>query len=150
MRMLGYDDVWMPLPGRGAARLPERMAELKRLATEAGRGRIPVWVYGFSLRPESMPATEMGVDAAIIAMPDGNAEIVLRIVEALGRGLLAWLGALRRTGAASVIVDDSLRDAGLSESSTRQSARGRIRQEVTRPTESNATKESATRCDCDR
>jgi len=59
MRMLGYDDVWMPLPDRGAARLPERM-ELKRLATEAGHGRIPVWVYGFSPRPERMPAMELG------------------------------------------------------------------------------------------
>ncbi|HSO93479.1 MAG TPA: LLM class F420-dependent oxidoreductase [Candidatus Dormibacteraeota bacterium] len=84
-RVLGYGDVWMPIPGRGAADLAERMAELKRLATEAGRGRIPVWVYGVSPRPESMARyRELGIDAAIVALPDADAETVLPIVEALG------------------------------------------------------------------
>jgi probable F420-dependent oxidoreductase len=87
-RVLGYGDVWMPIPGRGAAGLPERMAELKRLATEAGRDPIPVWVYGVSPRPERLAQyRELGVDAAIVSLPDDGPETVLPIVEALGRAV---------------------------------------------------------------
>jgi probable F420-dependent oxidoreductase len=87
-RVLDYGDIWMPIPGRGAGGLPERMAELKRLATEAGRGPIPVWVYGVSPRPERLAQyRELGVDAAIVSLLDAGAETVLPIVEALGRAV---------------------------------------------------------------
>jgi probable F420-dependent oxidoreductase len=50
-RVVEYADEWMPIPLRGAPRIEERVPELRRLAEAAGRGHIPVGVYG--ARPDA-------------------------------------------------------------------------------------------------
>ena len=84
-RVLGYGDVWMPIPGRGAVSLTDRIAELQERAAEAGRGRIPVWVYGVSPKEDRLAEYRaQGVDAAIVALPAARSEMVIPIVEHLG------------------------------------------------------------------
>jgi probable F420-dependent oxidoreductase len=45
-RVVEYGDEWMPILGRGQVPFAERVAELRRLAKEAGRGEIPVTIFG--------------------------------------------------------------------------------------------------------
>jgi probable F420-dependent oxidoreductase len=50
-RVVAYGDAWLPIPGRGAD-IGNRMKQLAELASEAGRGPIPVTVYGALAKPE--------------------------------------------------------------------------------------------------
>jgi len=64
-RVVQYGDAWMPIPGRGG-NISERMIELQSLASEAGRGPIPVTVYGTLARPEVVEHyRDIGVDRCI-------------------------------------------------------------------------------------
>jgi probable F420-dependent oxidoreductase len=45
-RVLEYGDEWMPIPGRAGPPIEERIGELQRLARAAGRGSIPVSIFG--------------------------------------------------------------------------------------------------------
>jgi probable F420-dependent oxidoreductase len=53
-RVLRYGDEWMPNRVSDDDALLERVAELQRCASEAGRGPIPVTVYGASRKPERL------------------------------------------------------------------------------------------------
>jgi probable F420-dependent oxidoreductase len=44
-RVVEYGDGWMPITGRGERPLADRVAELGRLAREAGRGPIPTMTF---------------------------------------------------------------------------------------------------------
>ncbi|MEO8458122.1 MAG: LLM class flavin-dependent oxidoreductase, partial [Chloroflexota bacterium] len=64
-RVVQYGDGWMPIPGRGV-QVSDRMIELQKLASEAGRGPIPVTVYGTLARPEVVEHyRDIGVDRCI-------------------------------------------------------------------------------------
>jgi probable F420-dependent oxidoreductase len=92
-RVVQYGDAWMPIPGRGA-NISERMAELQNLASEAGRGKIPVTVYGTLARPEVVEHyRDIGVDRCIfwlgsvseaeaIPMLDRYAELMQSVAKA--------------------------------------------------------------------
>jgi probable F420-dependent oxidoreductase len=68
-RVIQYGDGWMPIPGRGA-NISERMQELQAMAKEAGRGHIPVTVYGAMSRSEVIEHyLESGVDRCIFWLP---------------------------------------------------------------------------------
>src|SRR5262249_3021826 len=53
-RVLEYGDEWMPIPGRAAPPMEERMGELQLLAREAGRGWIPVSIFGVPRAPKAI------------------------------------------------------------------------------------------------
>jgi probable F420-dependent oxidoreductase len=81
-RAVEYGDGWMPIPGRGHRPLSERIAELNRLAAEAGRGRIPVSVFGASPRPDVVQHyAELGVERCIFWLPSASREEVLPLLD---------------------------------------------------------------------
>src|SRR5918998_2726925 len=68
-RVIEYGDEWMPIGGR-ATNVGERIAELQRMAAEAGRGSIPVTIFG--VRPD--PAViehyrSIGVTRCVFGVP---------------------------------------------------------------------------------
>jgi len=81
-RVVEYGDCWMPIPGRGQRPLSERIAELNRLAAAAGRGRIPVSVYGAPSRPEVIQHyAELGVKRCIFWLPPARGEEILPLLD---------------------------------------------------------------------
>ncbi|HEY8766426.1 MAG TPA: LLM class F420-dependent oxidoreductase [Dehalococcoidia bacterium] len=76
-RVIQYGDAWMPIPGRGA-NIGERMKELQAMAADAGRGPIPVTVYGTMVRDEVVGHYhDIGVDRCIFWLPSAPADEVL-------------------------------------------------------------------------
>ena len=74
-RVIEYGDGWMPIPARGGPPLPERIAELNRLAAEAGRAPIPTIAC---LAPPRANAIEeyqaAGMVGAIFGLPATSPE----------------------------------------------------------------------------
>jgi hypothetical protein len=72
----------MPIPGRGQTPLSERIAELNRLAAEAGRGRIPVSIWGAPSRPDVIQHyAELGVERCLFRLPSALREEVLPLLD---------------------------------------------------------------------
>ncbi len=81
-RVVEYGDGWMPILGRDQAPLSERIAELNRLAAEAGRGDIPVSVYGAPTRPQVIGHyAEIGVERCVFFLPPAPASEVLPLLD---------------------------------------------------------------------
>ncbi|HEY5640814.1 MAG TPA: LLM class F420-dependent oxidoreductase, partial [Dehalococcoidia bacterium] len=81
-RVISYGDGWMPIGVRLRASIEEKVAELNRLAEEAGRGRIPVTVYGVAPRPEVINSyIEAGVDSCIFTLPSVGDEQALSMLD---------------------------------------------------------------------
>jgi probable F420-dependent oxidoreductase len=79
-RVLEYGDGWMPNAGRGRVR--EGMAELARRAAEAGRGPIPVTLFGARPEPQTVDDYRaMGVERCLFAVPPKPAEDVLPLLD---------------------------------------------------------------------
>jgi probable F420-dependent oxidoreductase len=69
-RVIDYGDEWMPIPGRNPIPFSERIQTLQDMAKAAGRGRIPVTVYGAQPRPEVLGHyAEIGVDRSVFFLP---------------------------------------------------------------------------------
>lgn len=69
-RVVEYGDGWMPIASRGGERLPARMAELRAMAAAAGRGPIPVTLFGAAPRPELIEQwAELGVERVLFPLP---------------------------------------------------------------------------------
>ena len=77
-RVVEYGDEWMPIPGRGGDLAP-RIAELQQMAKAAGRGPIPVSLFGVPPGAEFVErlATLEGVHRILFGMPPAPAEQVL-------------------------------------------------------------------------
>jgi probable F420-dependent oxidoreductase len=81
-RVVEYGDGWIPIPGRGQKPLSDRIADLNRLAAEAGRSRIPVSVYGAPSRPEIIEHyAEVGVERCIFWLPPAPVEEILPLLD---------------------------------------------------------------------
>ncbi|HWH32864.1 MAG TPA: LLM class F420-dependent oxidoreductase [Egibacteraceae bacterium] len=82
-RVVDYGDEWMPIArGWGAGDLARRVAELRRLAQEAGRGHIPVTAYSASSKPESVEQfAEAGVERLVFWAPPAPADQVLPLLD---------------------------------------------------------------------
>ena len=69
-RVIKYGDAWMPIPTRSETPLSERVHRLNEMAEEAGRGRIPVTVYGTIAREEVIAHyADIGIDRCIFWLP---------------------------------------------------------------------------------
>jgi probable F420-dependent oxidoreductase len=78
-RVVDYGDEWMPIGGfRSPESLQRRIDELQRLAKAAGRGPIPVSVFGAPMRKDQVEALEaIGVSRCVFFMPPEGADAVL-------------------------------------------------------------------------
>jgi probable F420-dependent oxidoreductase len=76
-RVVRYGDGWMPL-GRGDMTFGERIRELQELAAKAGRGAIPVSLFGGPSDPGKLEAHRSdGVARVFFPIPPGGRDTVL-------------------------------------------------------------------------
>ena len=69
-RVISYGDAWMPIAGRGETPLGDRIVELNQMAKDAGRGPIPVTVYGATPKTEIINHyAEIGVERCVFGLP---------------------------------------------------------------------------------
>jgi hypothetical protein len=81
-RVVRYGDEWMPNRVGDDDALLARVDELQRLAGEAGRGAIPVTVYGASRKPERLERWAAGgVTRAVYWLPSADAGEVERALD---------------------------------------------------------------------
>jgi len=79
-RVVRYGDGWMPVARR--ADLTSRIAELQRLAAEAGRSTIPVSIFGAPAKPEVIEQyAKAGVERVIFTLPPAPAKEVLPLLK---------------------------------------------------------------------
>jgi probable F420-dependent oxidoreductase len=86
-RVLEYGDGWIPLrvPLTGLAAFAGRVAELRSRAADAGRGHLPVTVYGAVPEPGAVDSyAAAGVDRVLYELPDTrNADATLATLDDL-------------------------------------------------------------------
>lgn len=81
-RILEYGDEWMPIVGRSEVPFAARVAELQRLAAEAGRPPIPVSVFFAPPDPAKIEEyASMGVARCIFGLPSAGADEVMPLLE---------------------------------------------------------------------
>jgi probable F420-dependent oxidoreductase len=77
-RVIEYADEWMPHPDRGDQPLSQRIAAFRQLSEAAGRGRMPVSVYGAPADPERVAEYQAaGVSRCVFRLPAAGADQVL-------------------------------------------------------------------------
>ena len=85
-RVVEYGDGWIPLriPLDGLAEFGARIAELRSRAADAGRGHLPVTLYGAVPRPAALESYKAaGVDRVLFEVPDAPTDDVLRHLDEL-------------------------------------------------------------------
>jgi probable F420-dependent oxidoreductase len=92
-RVVAYGDEWIPNRVRSPEELGERIAELQRRAEAAGRGRIPVTVFGAKAEVRLLERLRAaGVTRALFQLrPEEPAE-VQRQLDELAEVATAWAG----------------------------------------------------------
>jgi alkanesulfonate monooxygenase SsuD/methylene tetrahydromethanopterin reductase-like flavin-dependent oxidoreductase (luciferase family) len=88
-RVIEYGDGWMPIGGRTGQVLGQMIEDLRRREKEAGRGPLPVSVFGVPHSPEVIESyAAMGVERCIFGLRPEPAEKAIpalkRYVEAAG------------------------------------------------------------------
>jgi alkanesulfonate monooxygenase SsuD/methylene tetrahydromethanopterin reductase-like flavin-dependent oxidoreductase (luciferase family) len=76
-RVLEYGGGWIPLrvPVSGLDEFGQRIAELRSRAADAGRGHLPVTLYGGAPKPAALQSyAEVGVDRVLFELPDLGAD----------------------------------------------------------------------------
>ena len=85
-RVLEYGDGWVPLrvPVSELEEFGGRIAELRRRAADAGRGHLPVTLYGAAAKPAALESyAAAGVDRVLFELPDADGDDVLRLLDDL-------------------------------------------------------------------
>ena len=85
-RVARYGDGWMPIDGRARDGFADPIARLNELAAEAGRGPLPVSLFGVGSDPARLEAhARAGVERCVFALPPAPADEVLPKLEARAR-----------------------------------------------------------------
>lgn len=72
-RVVRFGDGWMPNPETRLSALPERIETLQRLASEAGRDRIPVTFFGLKPDRDALARfADAGVDRGLFLLPPAS------------------------------------------------------------------------------
>ena len=80
-RVVNYCDGWVPV-GFNPGMLPDSMKELQELAAQAGRGPIPVSVFGSSPKEEDLAKHQaLGVERAVLVLPSADKETLLPMLD---------------------------------------------------------------------
>jgi probable F420-dependent oxidoreductase len=83
-RVLEYGDGWMPTFGLGVEEITQRIADLRRRASEAGRPDVPVSIYAVPGEREIIARLEdAGVDRVLFDLPTLPAEETYRALDEL-------------------------------------------------------------------
>jgi probable F420-dependent oxidoreductase len=81
-RVVEYGDDWMPHPDRGEQPLKQRIAEFWQRTEAAGRGRLPVTVYGARADERFLEEyREAGVSRCVFRLPPAPADQVLPVLD---------------------------------------------------------------------
>ena len=92
-RVVAFGDAWMPNRVEDTDTLIERIEELQRLASEAGREPIPVTVYGGSRKPETLERwSNAGVTRAVYWLPPAERGEVERAVDGFADVIAEYRG----------------------------------------------------------
>jgi probable F420-dependent oxidoreductase len=92
-RVIAYGDEWIPNRVRDPEALRERIDELQRRAEAAGRGRIPVTVFGVQPDPRLLDGLrDAGVDRALFSLAAGTPDEVGRRLDELAGVAAEWAG----------------------------------------------------------
>jgi hypothetical protein len=92
-RVVAYGDEWIPNRVKSPEALGERIAELQRRAEAAGRGPIPVSVFG--AKPEVRLLERLraaGVTRSLFQLRPEEPDDVRRQLDELGKVAAAWDG----------------------------------------------------------
>ncbi|MHB1488278.1 MAG: LLM class F420-dependent oxidoreductase [Acidimicrobiales bacterium] len=82
-RVLDFGDEWMPVRIEEIDVLADRITELRDRAAAAGRGRIPVSLFGASRQEATLERyAEIGIDRCLFMVPSAGREEVLRQLDA--------------------------------------------------------------------
>jgi probable F420-dependent oxidoreductase len=82
-RVLRYGDGWLPLGLRGLGDLAGLIGELQSRAADAGRGRLPVILFGIEeTEAEIEKAVQAGVDSVLFLIPSVDGDEILRQLDA--------------------------------------------------------------------
>jgi probable F420-dependent oxidoreductase len=77
-RVIEFCDEWMPHPDRTGRPIDERIAEFWQRCSEAGRGQLPVTVYGSAVDPHLIDTyAAAGVSRCVFRIPAASSEVVL-------------------------------------------------------------------------
>ena len=77
-RVVEYADEWMPHPDRGDRPLKDRIADFWQLSESAGRGKLPVTVFGSRADPKLVEDYQAaGVTRCVFRLPPASADEVL-------------------------------------------------------------------------
>jgi probable F420-dependent oxidoreductase len=92
-RVVAYGDEWIPNRVKSPEELGERIAELQRRAEAAGRGPIPVTVFGAKAEVRLLERLKAaGVTRSLFYLPPGEAGEVERHLNELGKVGAEWAG----------------------------------------------------------
>ncbi len=90
-RVVEIGDEWIPNPETRLSQLPGRVAELQRLAAEAGRERIPVTFYAVKPTEEALERyAEAGVDRGVFYLPSADRETVEPLLDSFAELAAGW------------------------------------------------------------
>ena len=89
-RVIDYGDGWMPIAGRRGPPIEERWVELREMAAAAGRGSIPLTVFGVQPDPRLVDHwLGVGAERVLFGLPAAASDVVLPRLQACADAMKA-------------------------------------------------------------
>jgi hypothetical protein len=80
--LLDYCEEWLPRPGRSGEPFAESVAKVQQRAAEAGRGPIPMSIFGAQPDPTAFEEYQrLGAKRCLLRLPSAGADEVLPLVK---------------------------------------------------------------------